>query len=81
MNRTTRNILIFGKRTSFRLETPFWDALMICAREQQVALDDLVSNIVGDNRGSGSTMASILRVFLIQHFHEMAEGGRRHGAA
>jgi predicted DNA-binding ribbon-helix-helix protein len=81
MARITRNILIGGKRTSFRLEAPFWEALMVYAREKEAALDDLVADIVGGIGENRSTMASALRVFLILHFHDMAEGAPRHDTA
>jgi predicted DNA-binding ribbon-helix-helix protein len=81
MIRITRNTLVSGRRTSFRLEAPFWEALLICARDKGVALDDLVSDVVGQNRQSPTTMTSALRVFLIRHFHDLAEGAPRHGTA
>ncbi len=81
MTRITRNVLIFGHRTSFRLEAPFWEALTICARESGVALDDLISNVVRDHRGNRATMSSAIRVFAIKHFHDLAQGGPRHGTA
>ena len=80
MVRITRNILIFGRRTSFRLEPVFWDALGICARQSGVPLDDLLSKVVRDHRGT-ATMASAIRVFAINYFHDLAERGPRHGTA
>jgi predicted DNA-binding ribbon-helix-helix protein len=79
MTRTVRNVEIAGHRTSFRLETPFWEALTVCARQRGMSLDALVSNVVREHRGAKATMSSTVRVFAIKYFHDLAEGGPRHG--
>ncbi len=81
MNRITRNIEIAGKRTSFRLEASFWEALTICARQKGIPLGALVSDIVGKHPENQATMSSMVRVFLITHFHNLAEKGTSHGTA
>lgn len=73
MPRTVRNIDIAGHRTSFRLEQPFWEAMMRCAKARGVTINELATEVVGQHRGEGATMASAIRVFLIQYFQRLAD--------
>lgn len=71
MKRSTRNIEIWGRRTSFRLEEPFWVGLERCARDRGVSITTLITDVVDAHRDSGATMSSALRVFVIQHFQNL----------
>jgi predicted DNA-binding ribbon-helix-helix protein len=72
MNRIGRNVEVLGKRTSFRLEAPFWRALEACARDHQTSTQDLIDMVVRQHGREATSMASALRVFLIDHFREQA---------
>lgn len=68
--RSVQNVLVNGKRTSFRLEKIFWQGLRICATERGISVDDLVSEIVNDSHGHGSSMSSAVRVHVVTHFRD-----------
>jgi predicted DNA-binding ribbon-helix-helix protein len=72
MTRSVRNIDIAGRRTSFRLEEPFWEGMRRCAQEKGVTIHELANEVVGQHRGTRSTMASAIRVYLIGYFQKLA---------
>lgn len=74
MNRSVRNIEIDGHRTSFRLEDIFWEGVQRCARDKEVSVDELISQVVEQHRGASATMTSAVRVFLISYFQKLAVG-------
>ena len=59
-----RNITVNGRRTSIRLETPFWDALQSVAKQRNQTVNDLVSQIAAATE-SGS-LTSAVRVFVLR---------------
>lgn len=76
MSRSIRNIDIQGRRTSLGLEASFWKALRQCAKDKGVSTDQLANDVIGQNRGVGSTMTSAIRVFLIGYFqHRSNQAG------
>jgi predicted DNA-binding ribbon-helix-helix protein len=66
--RRRMNFVIDGMRTSFALETEFWDALMEISRRQERSLDEIVQEATHD-RGETS-MSSAVRVFTVRYFRE-----------
>ncbi|MBN06130.1 ribbon-helix-helix domain-containing protein [Ponticaulis sp.] len=70
MNRSIRNVEISGRRTSFRLEEPFWDAVNDCAKELGLTVNQLITHAVRNYGGSDASMSSSLRVFLISHYRD-----------
>jgi predicted DNA-binding ribbon-helix-helix protein len=79
MTARVQNFEIAGKRTSLRLEQPFWEALKFCARRRGVSLDELVASVIREGQGR-ATMASTLRVFMIEYFHALANGRQENAA-
>lgn len=72
MIRSTRNVKIAGCRTSFRLETPFWDAAHDCARLHGLTIHQFITRAVQHNRDPKATMSSTIRVYLITHYREQS---------
>lgn len=72
MDRICRNIDVAGRRTSFRLEQMFWDAAEDCADARGMNLSQLINQIVLGHEGSGASMTSAIRVFLVKHFQDQA---------
>lgn len=70
MTRTIRNVEIGGRRTSFRLEQPFWDAVQDCAQERGLTANQLITLAVRDHSAPGASMSSALRVFLIGYYRD-----------
>lgn len=66
-----KNIKIFGRRTSVRLEPEFWSALEDIAKMEKCSIHELasfISRIKKDDR----PLASALRVFVIIYYREAA---------
>ena len=70
MNRSIRNVEISGRRTSFRLEEPFWDAVNDCAKELGLTVNQLITHAIRDHGGPDASMSSSLRVFLISYYRD-----------
>ena len=62
----TRNVVVKGHRTSFRLEVELWDALFeICDREKK-NLNQLCTMI--DTRRDTATLTSAARTYIVRYF-------------
>ncbi len=71
-----RNVIVGARRTSMRLEQPYWDALLaICAR-RGTSVHALCTELDRDRAGS---LSSAVRVFVLEHAAEAA--GRASGDA
>lgn len=81
MTRSIRNVEIAGRRTSFRLEQPFWDAVHDCAQERGMTVNQLITHAVRDHGDPDASMSSALRVFLISHYRDRALARERNGRA
>ena len=46
---------------------------MRCAKARGVTINELATEVVGQHRGEGATMASAIWVFLIQYFQRLAD--------
>jgi predicted DNA-binding ribbon-helix-helix protein len=67
---TIRNIVVAGHRTSVRLEPVMWDALRDIAREKDMAVNALVTEI-DRHRGAPSLTAAI-RVYIVDFYRRSA---------
>src|ERR1700683_4351892 len=66
-----RNVKVRGHRTSIRLEPQIWDTLAeICRREFCTPRD--VCSYVADRKHPHSSLASALRVFILDYFRTCA---------
>jgi predicted DNA-binding ribbon-helix-helix protein len=72
-----RNVSVRGRRTSIRLEPQIWDTLAeICRREFCTPHD--VCSYVARRRPPNGSLASSLRVFILDYFRRCAtEDGHR----
>ncbi len=66
-----RSVILAGHPTSLRLEPEFWRFLREVAYERQLTLRELIDAI---NRAKSGkvTLASAIRVFVVQHYHAAA---------
>jgi predicted DNA-binding ribbon-helix-helix protein len=65
-----RSVVISGQKTSVSLEDSFWSALKDVAREQKVPLCELITGIAA--KRSPGNLSSALRLFVLNHFRELA---------
>lgn len=63
-----RSMTIAGHPSSISLETPFWRALEVAAREEGVPLNALVARLDAARVDAGATanLASVLRCWLLE---------------
>ncbi len=59
-----RSVRIAGHETSITLEDEFWDVLRSIAQEQDISINQLISNI---DEGRNSNLSSALRVYILQY--------------
>lgn len=67
----TRNVMIGGRRTSIRLEAPFWSALGEIIEKEDITLNALVSRIDAETRDHNN-LSSAVRVFIHSYFFALA---------
>lgn len=67
----SRNIVLFGHRTSIRLEEPMWDALVEAARRERLRIGELCE-LVLKNKQEDFSFTSAVRVFLVNYFRRAA---------
>jgi len=70
-----RSFTIAGHRTSISLEAAFWDALKAVAVTERVPVARLIGRIDA-TRGAGG-LSSAVRVWVLQHFRELARRSGR----
>jgi predicted DNA-binding ribbon-helix-helix protein len=66
-----RKIEFDGRPTSLRLEPEFWDYLREIAFVKQVAISTLIS-VINQQKGKPVPLASALRIFVAEHYRELA---------
>jgi predicted DNA-binding ribbon-helix-helix protein len=71
----TRNVVISGRRTSIRLETPFWSALEEIIEREGIALNVFMTRIDAV-RHPELNLTSAIRVFVQSYLAAIA---RSHG--
>ncbi|MGH1377664.1 MAG: ribbon-helix-helix domain-containing protein [Alphaproteobacteria bacterium] len=62
-----RNITIFKRRTSIRLEPEMWDALNNIADREKCSIHDLCS-LIFIRKKEGTSLTAAIRVFLMLYF-------------
>ena len=65
-----RSVVIARQKTSVSLEDAFWAALKQVARERKMPLSELVTGI--DAQRSGGNLSSAIRLFVLEHYREVA---------
>ena len=65
-----RSVVIAGQKTSVSLEDSFWIALKEVARAQEMPLCELITGI--DAQRSEGNLSSAIRLFVLNHFRELA---------
>lgn len=61
-----RNVKVFGRRTSMRLERAFWEAMEEIAWRQNTTVDALFDRVAqSPHRGN---LTSAIRLFVLAHF-------------
>ena len=65
-----RSVVIGGQKTSVSLEDAFWTALKQLAREQKIPLTEVITGINGQR--SVGNLSSAIRLFVLNHFRELA---------
>jgi predicted DNA-binding ribbon-helix-helix protein len=75
-----RNVSVRGRRTSIRLEPQIWDTLAEICRREFCTAHDVCTHVAGRRAPHGS-LASSLRVFILDYFRKSAteDGHRRVG--
>jgi predicted DNA-binding ribbon-helix-helix protein len=71
--RSIRNVVVDGRRTSFRLERAFWDAIEDFAAEKGITRHQLIARACQNQERDGVSMSSAVRVYLIREAMEMAD--------
>jgi|SRR5579871_4466253 len=65
-----RSVVIARQKTSVSLEDAFWTALKQVAREREMPLSQLVGGI--DAQRSGGNLSSAIRLFVLEHYRDLA---------
>ena len=63
----SRNITIFDRRTSIRLEPEMWEALNHIAEREQCSIHDLCS-LIHIRKREATSLTAAIRVFLMLYF-------------
>lgn len=69
----SRNLIIFGRRTTVRLEDEMWAALNNVAECEGCIVHDLASRIHSGKK-TGQSFTSAIRVFLTLYYRNVARG-------
>ncbi len=63
----SRNITVFGRRTSVRLEPEMWMALREIAKREECSIHDICS-LIGVRKNENTSLTAAIRVFLMLYF-------------
>ena len=66
-----RKVEFDGRPTSLRLEPEFWDYLREIAFVKQAPISTLIG-VINQQKGKHVSLASALRIFVTQHYRELA---------
>lgn len=64
------NVVVGGRRTTVRLEPMMWGALNDIARQRQVTVNELVTEI--DQRRTASGLTGGIRVYIVEFYRAAA---------
>lgn len=67
-----RSVSISGHRTSVSLEAPFWDALRDIAKEKEMSINKLITEIDA-SRTPDAGLSSALRIFVLRYYQDQGE--------
>lgn len=74
----SKNITIFNRRTSVRLEPQMWEALYDIAKRERCSAHDICS-LVYVRKNEGTSLTAAIRVFLMLYYRAATtEEGHRH---
>ena len=71
---TKRSVVIGGHKTSVSLEEPFWSEVRSIATGEQITVSSLLRRI--DRERSNANLSSAIRVYVLEHVRERANGER-----
>ena len=74
---TKRTVVVGTRKTSVGIEAPFWKALKEIAAAENVSLGELVTRINGDRQHPN--FSSAIRVYVLDHYRQLASGGTSGG--
>lgn len=66
-----RSVRIGEFKTSLSVEEPFWQGLKEIARERQLPLNTLITDI--NKRREHGNLSSVIRLFVLNHYRRLAE--------
>ena len=64
-----RSMVVDGQKTSISLEDQFYEALKEIAKEREMTVKELVTNIKAE-RGRNINLSSAIRLFVLQHYED-----------
>lgn len=67
----SRNITVFNRRTSVRLEPEMWMALREIAKREKCTIHDICS-LIGVRKNENTSLTAAIRVFLMLYFRSAA---------
>ncbi|MCB1591986.1 MAG: ribbon-helix-helix domain-containing protein [Alphaproteobacteria bacterium] len=67
----SRNITVYGRRTSIRLEPEMWDSLQAVARNEKCTIHNLCT-LVDLRKDRDTSLTAAIRVFLMLYFRAAA---------
>jgi predicted DNA-binding ribbon-helix-helix protein len=65
-----RNVVVAGHRTSVRLEPTMWEALHDIARQIEVPIHEIVTQV--DRHRTESTLTAAIRVYIVDFYRRAA---------
>jgi predicted DNA-binding ribbon-helix-helix protein len=68
-NQIKKSLILSGHKTSVALENDFWTALEVIAKNKSISTDSIIQTI--DKKERNGSLASALRVFILNSFIEM----------
>lgn len=68
-NQIKKSLILSGHKTSVALENDFWTALEMIAKNKSISMDSIIQTI--DKKERNGSLASALRVFILNSFIEM----------
>lgn len=76
----SRNVTVYGRRTSIRLEPEMWDALKDVAKKEKCSVHNLCT-LVFLRKSTDTSLTAAIRVFLVLYYKAAAteEGHQKAG--
>lgn len=68
-----RTVRVGGHITSLSIEEPFWQGLKEIARERQLPLNTLITDI--HKQRQHANLSSVLRLFVLDYYRRLVELG------